>query len=548
MIETAEQKFSFAEFELDTATRRLLKAGQPITLNPKAFDLLSVLVSEHGRILSKDELLETVWANQFVEENNLTVHISALRKIFGEKKGEHRFIATVPGKGYKFVAEVNHAPIENFRANQNNSNADDSEQTALQIAASDRFVADETLVGRAREIVEIKNLIGRVAPNLITLTGAGGAGKTSLARAVGDDLQAEFADGVFFVELAAIRDAELVAPTIMKTLGATESDNQNFAETLKNFLRDRRVLLILDNFEQIIRAAPLVKELLAAAANLKILITSRIALRLENETEFVVAPLAVPPEDAHLSFEKLSDFSAVRLFLKRAKIVKPHFNLNGENAAAIAGICRRLDGLPLAIELAAARVKLLSPQSIYTRLEHSLNLLTRSQSASQRTMRETINWSYELLEPDERNLFRRLAVFVGGFTIEAAENVNGNEWTMTSQTVLDLLTALAENNLLAIKEQTDGGVRLQMLEVVREFALECLETSGEADAVRRSHSEFFLALAEEAEPFLEGEAANKWLEKLEIEHDNVRAALALVFEKTIRRQRRESPPPFAPFG
>ncbi len=526
-MEQAEKTFSFAGFELDTAKRLLLKDGQPLVLNPKAFDLLSVLVKNCGQILSKENLLETVWENQFVEENNLTVHISALRKIFGEKKGEHHFIVTIPGKGYKFVAEIWNG--------DGNSLAKADEL----LPKSDKLVVGEAIIGRAAEIAEIKSLFGNEAIGLITLTGAGGAGKTSLAKVAGNDLKADFADGVFFVELAAVRDTELVVPTIMQTLGASETANQNFAEVLKSFLRTRQILLILDNFEQITVAAPLVSELLDASAKLKILITSRVALHLENETEFPVKPLSIPPPNANLSPEKLSGYAAVELFVKRAKTVKPNFALSSENAKAITGICHKLDGLPLAVELAAARVKLLSPESIFTRLENSLNLLTgNAPDYFQRTMRETIGWSYDLLEPDEQNLFRQLAIFAGGFTIEAAESVvrhhlpvDDNEQRTIDNgkptiEVLNLIESLIDNNLLTVREQWVGDARLQMLEVVREFALEMLEKTGEFSELQQIHAQYFLSLAEEAEPFLMSKMSNEWLAKLENEHDNFRAALA----------------------
>ena len=540
MIETVEKTFSFAEFELDTAKRLLLKAGQPLALNPKAFDLLTVLVNKHGQIVSKDELLETVWEGSFVEENNLTVHISALRKIFGEKKNEHQFIATIPGKGYKFVAEIRNGN-ENFLVKVNE--------------LPRNFADGEGIIGRKTEIAEIKHLFRHKGIDLITLTGAGGAGKTSLAQTVGNELKTDFADGVFFVELAAVRSAELVAPTIMQTLGANESGVQNYVEILKSFLRTRQILLILDNFEQIAVAAPLVGELLESSAKLRILITSRVALHLESETEFPVNPLRVPPPNANLSLEKLSDYASFELFVKRAKTIKPNFNLNEENARAIAGICTKLDGLPLAIELAAARVKLLSPESILERLKNSLNLLTsgaKDLPERQRTMRETIQWSYDLLDENEQSLFRRLAVFAGGFTVEAAElvcdlsespalaggfsaptNAGGSD-----KPTLDLLTSLVENNLLTVKEQENDDARLQMLEVVREFAAECLENSGEAENIRRRHAEFFLALAEETEPLLLTENVVRALEKLDAEHDNLRAALRWLLSREVEMMAR----------
>ena len=506
MIETAEKTFSFAEFELDTVKRRLLKAGQAVALNPKAFDLLTVLVKNHEQILSKEELLETVWEGSFVEENNLSVQISALRKIFGEKKGVHQFIVTVPGKGYCFVAKVRTADLAEAEAVEKKSAA---RQDGFQIVAPEVSGEGESIIGREREIAEIKDLLRRGVAAIITLTGAGGSGKTSLARAIAGELSTDFSDGIFFIELAALTNPELVAPTIANALGLQGSGGKTPVEILLDSLRERSVLLVLDNFEQLISTAPLLKKLANSSAHLKILVTSRAALKLPNERESIVAPLAVPPRDGTFSLEKLAEFSAVRLFAERARAAKPSFILIEENAPVIAEICQRLDGLPLAIELAAARVKLLSLPAILARLENSLNLLTggaKDLAPRQRTMRAAIEWSYNLLGEKEKHLFGHLAVFAGGFTIEAAEAITEAEIQANAQTgslsVLDLITSLIDNNLLVAKELPDGNVRLRMLEVVREFALECLRAGGEREILQQKHAEFFLALAEEAAPHL----------------------------------------------
>ncbi len=550
MIETKEQTYSFAEFEIDASKRRLSKNGSPVALNPKAFDLLLALIENRGRIVQKEELLEAVWANQFVEENNLTVHISALRKIFGEKKGEHKFIVTIPGKGYKFVAGENlSVPISPAAATQ------------FSTPAAKNFNDGTAIIGRAAEIAEIKSVLRESGKCLLTLTGAGGSGKTKLARAVAVELQADFADGVFFVELAAVNRAELVISAIAQSLEVKESGEKSLLDALKDFLRSREILLVLDNFEQLLSAANLLKELLDSAANLKIVVTSRTLLHLKFEREKIVSPLAVPPPKSNLSAEELSEYAAVELFAVRARAAKPGFALNAENASVIAEICNKLDGLPLAIELAAVRVKLLSPPAISARLENSLKLLTGGANdlpERQRTMRGAIEWSYELLDAEEQILFRRLAVFANGFTVEAAEAVLSEPPAVTSGltspdsklnsndslvnirppaaaggsdlSALDLLTSLIDNNLLVQIETASGNERLRMLEVVREFAFEKLEKLGEMEDLRSVHARFFLALAEAAEPFLQGEKANEWLEKLEAEHDNFRAALGWSLE------------------
>ena len=401
------------------------------------------------------------------------------------------------------------------------------------------------IIGREKEIAEIQDLLRRTDLPLLTLTGIGGTGKTKLAKAVARELLPDFKDGVFFVEIAAITNPELVALTIAQPLGVNEAGNKPVLEALKNFLHEKNLLLVVDNFEQVIDAAPIIAELIAAAKGLKILITSRVLLHLSAEREFVVSPLAVPSEFSQISLEEFSKYEAINLFVERAQKAKPSFALTEENARCVAEICARLDGLPLAIELAAARIKILSSSAILAKLENRLKLLTggaRDLPARQQTMRGAVTWSYDLLSEVEKYLFRRLAVFAGGFTFEAAESVvncqlsvDGKEETshkhgtaddeQLSVEVLDGITSLVEQSLLLSKEQANGTIRFRMLEVVREYALETLKASGEAEILRRSHVVYFLMLGEEAEPHLLTAQSVKWLNRLEEEHDNLRAAL-----------------------
>lgn len=524
---------SFEEFLLDPLRRILKKDDKTVSLNPKTLDLLIVLIEKAGAVVEKNELLDKVWTDQFVEENNLTVHVAALRKALGEKKGEHKFIVTVPGRGYSFVAEIRQdalennslAPLQTF--NLENPN---------ELKGISDFDRSSALIGRARELAEIKNLLLSDAFRLITLTGTGGSGKTTLARAVGNDVSGHFADGVFFVELVAADNADLAVSVIAQTFGVKESGDKSLVEAMVNYLRDKRILLILDNFEQILSAAPFVRKLINSTEHLKILVTSRAPMRVNGEHEMTVAPLDVPPRELILSGDNLNDYASTALFARRAQDTRRSFALTDDVAQTISEICRRLDGLPLAIELAAARVKLLAPQAILARLENSLKLLTggaRDLPERQRTMRDAIRWSYDLLERDEQILFRRLSVFRGGFTVEAAEFLaeeNGGNLPVASAPVLDLLTSLADNNLLILKQQNDENARLQMLEVVREFAFEVLQETMETENARRVHAEFFLRLAEEAEPLLHGEKGKEWHEKLDTEHDNLRAALGWSLE------------------
>ena len=384
------------------------------------------------------------------------------------------------------------------------------------------------LVGREKEIAEIENLLRREDIRLVTMTGVGGAGKTRLAQAVAERALQDFSDGVFFVELAAITNPELVASTIAQTLGAKEAGGKPILEVLKDYLCEKQMLIVIDNFEQVTDAAPNIAELVSAA-NLKILITSRVLLHLSKEREFIVPPFALPNNTAQISLDELSNYEAIKLFVERARNVKPNFALREDNAKSVTEICSRLDGLPLAIELAAARVKILSPRAILAKLENRLKLLTggaRDLPARQQTMRGAVEWSYDLLNEDEKTLFRRLAVFAGGFTFEAAEAVCGGSDLL----ILDLITSLVNKSLLVAKEQADGEQRFRMLEVVREYALESLEKNNEAEAMRRSHAAYFLALGEEAEPHLTGAESVKWLNRLEDEHDNLRDALAWLLE------------------
>jgi predicted ATPase/class 3 adenylate cyclase/Tfp pilus assembly protein PilF len=384
------------------------------------------------------------------------------------------------------------------------------------------------LVGREREIEEITERLRSDQVRLLTLTGPGGTGKTRLALQAAADLLEEFDDGVFFVALAAITVPALVAPTVARTLGLTERGAQPPEELLNGYLRDSQMLLLLDNFEQVLESAPLLDELLSWAPNLKILVTSRTPLRLYGEHEFPVPPLSLPDPSSLATLESLTRYEAVRLFAERAKAVNPNFSLTQENIPAVAEICARLDGLPLAIELAGARVRMLPPQALLRRLSNRLELLKggpRDLPARQQTLRATIDWSYDLLSEEEKTLVGRFSVFSGGSTLEAIEALCGTEEDLPVDT-LEGVSSLLEKSLLRQEEGPEGEPRFVMLETVQEYAHEKLEESGEAEEIKRAHAEYFLALAEEADPALKGPDQMEWLRRLEAEHDNMRAALS----------------------
>ncbi|MGI8607240.1 MAG: BTAD domain-containing putative transcriptional regulator, partial [Gaiellaceae bacterium] len=378
------------------------------------------------------------------------------------------------------------------------------------------------LVGRRIELAAVTGLLRRSDVRLLTVTGTGGTGKTRLALAAAEELALELHEGVYFVDLAPLTAAHLVATRVADALGVAEAGPRPLVDTLKHVLRRRTLLLVLDNFEHLLEAAPLVGELLAAAPGLTALVTSRAPLRVSGEHEYSLAPLGVPSSAEAASPEALALNDAAALFTARAVAVRPEFAITPANAVEIAGICSELDGLPLALELAAARMKLLSPETLLERLRSRRDTLgsgARDLPARQHTLRSTIDWSYELLGSGEQELFARSAVFVGGFTVEAAEAVCGAG--------LDLVGSLVDQSL--VRRLADEEPRFAMLETVREYARERLVSSGEAEAVRSRHAEYFLTLAERLESTIREPST---LAAIQREHDNLRVALAFFNESS----------------
>ena len=383
-------------------------------------------------------------------------------------------------------------------------------------------------IGREREVETVGKLLDTSDVRLLTLTGAGGTGKTRLALQAAADRLEEYEDGVYFIDLASLTNPSLVPSAVAHELGVAEVPGQPIQDTLKAHLADKEMLLLLDNFEQVLGAAALVPRLLASSPQLKVIATSRAALRVRGEQEYPVPTLSVPDIRRLPSLGNLSEYDSVRLFVERARSVKPDFKVSSENGPAIAEICYRLDGLPLAIELAAARTRMFPPQSLLSRLASRLKVLTggaRDLPQRQQTLRGAIDWSYELLGEEDKALFARLSVFVGGRSFEAIEAVCNPEEDLD---VLSSIESLLEKSLLRQEEGLGGEPRFVMLETIHEYAREKLEECGEE--YQRRHAEYFLALAEEGEPELRGPRQGEWLERLEAEHDNLRAALSWSLE------------------
>jgi len=391
------------------------------------------------------------------------------------------------------------------------------------------------LVGRDREVAGVTELLLRPEVRLVTITGPGGIGKSRLALEVARHIADDFSGGVHLVPLASITEPDSLATVIAQSLLVREKTPGPDLERLKESLQktpNRPLLLLIDNFEHMISAAPVLAELLAAAPQLKLLVTSRAALRVYDEHEFPVPPLACPNSKSVASLDLLSQYSAVALFVQRAAAVKPDFKLTDENASAIVEICARLDGLPLAIELAAARIKLLSPAALRTRLESRLQLLTggaRDLPARQQTLRQAIDWSYDLLSGPEQRLFRRLSVFAGGCTLEAVESVCDTRRDLEID-LLDGMSSMVDKSLVRQIDQPDGEPRFVMLETLREYGLEKLAASGDEHFTRRAHAAYCLVLGEEAAASESGAETPEWQRRIDVEHDNFRAALEWLIE------------------
>jgi non-specific serine/threonine protein kinase len=472
--------YRFGTIEVRPAERRVLVEGAAAPLGARAFDLLVALIENRDRVMAKDELLALVWPGVVVEENNLQVQVSTLRKLLGAQA-----VATLPGRGYRFTLRPDEGPAASAGPRHN-----------LPVELN-------TFVGRADETAEVAALLAQ--SRLVTVTGVGGAGKTRLTLHVAAAALAAFRDGVWLVELAPVAEERHVPLAVATALGVGEGD-------LAAHAARRNLLVVLDNCEHLLRGcAEVARSLLTAGPGVRILASSREPLRIAGEAAYVLPPLARA--------------QAIELFVDRARAANPDFEVSLEASPAVAEICSRLDGLPLAIELAAARVRALSVARIAERLDDRFRLLTggdRTAMARQQTLRASIDWSYDLLSGPERVLLRRLAVFAGGWTLEAAESVAGGGEVGRDSPVLDLLTGLVEKSLVSMEA---NGSRYRLLETVRSYALEQLAASGEVERLRDRHLRWFLDFASRARPQLLGPEQASWFARVDLERDNLLAAL-----------------------
>ncbi len=516
-METNSSTYQFGEFTLDVGRGCLLRRAEEVKLRPKVYEALKYLVLNPGRLIGKQEFMQAIWPDSFVTDDSLVQCTIELRRALGDH--DQRLLKTVPRRGYIFTAQVIQATSPEKSSDRPVSEASNT-PTVCTVARNlfDLPTPRTSLIGRDREVETAVDLLRQPNVRLLTLTGAGGAGKTRLAIAVASAIASEFSAGVQFVGLASITDSDLVATALAKSLDLPEVSNRTVPELLHDYLQGTGpFLFVLDNFEQVLPAATLVTDTLAACPSLKVLVTSRSALRLYGEQEFPVTPL--------------EQDSAVQLFVNRAMAARPNFTVTSENSETIREICLRLDGLPLAIELAAPRTKLLSPRAILDRLQSRLHLLTGGAvdlPERQQTLRNTIDWSHGLLNESEQKLFRRFSVFAGGCTLEAAEAVC-NTGRDLGIDVFDGLASLVDKNLAQRMDLPAAEARFNMLETVREYAIERLVSSGEEAATHRAHAAYCLVLAEEGNPELSPAERDLWLSRCDLEIDNFRSALDWLF-------------------
>ena len=512
-----ERAISFGSFRLLPSQRLLLEGDQPVRLGSRALDILAVLAENAGRLVPKEELIARVWPKVFVEESNLKIQVSALRRALGDGQGGNRYIVTVPGRGYEFVVPIGLT----------------AEPAAMPAAAVSQPgthnlpLAMTRMIGREEAVAALVSRLPR--QRLVTVVGPGGIGKTTVALAVAERMIADYEDGVWLVDLAPLSDPRLVPSAVATVLGL-EVRTENPLPGLVAGLRDRRMLLLLDNCEHVIdAAASLAAAVLSGVPGVDILATSREPLGVAGEREHRLEPLGSPETSSGLTAAEAAVFPAVQLFVERATAVVDDFALTDANTTMVAEICQRLDGLPLAIEFAAPRVEVLGVEGLAAGLDRSLPLLTarrRTTMPRHRTMRAVVDWSYGLLSEDEQRFFRALGIFAGGFTAEAAAAVASD--SMTGIDAIDGLADLVAKSLV-VADVSDTKPRFRLLDTTRAYAIEQLDESGEREPIARRHADYYRQLFERAEAEAPTRTAGEWLADYAAEIDNLRAALDWAF-------------------
>ena len=504
---------AFGPFRLFVAQRLLLEGDRPARLGNRAFDILTALVERAGEIVGKQELIARVWQKTFVEEANLKIQVSALRRALGDGQGGRRFVATIPGRGYSFVARVRfveppQAPMP---------------AATTHLEAHNLPHAVTRMIGREEAMAALASRLS--SERIATIVGPGGIGKTTVALAVAERLIASYEDGVWLVDLAPLRDPRLVPSAVATVLGLGIR-TENPLPSLIAGLRDKRLLLVLDTCEHVIDAvAGLVMAVLDSAPRVNILLTSRERLKVAGEAEYRLGPLSNPQPSSRLTAAEASAFPAVQLFVERVSAIVEDFALTDATAQPVVEICRRLDGLPLAIEFAAPYVADLGVEGLAARLDDSLPLLGargRKKTPRHRTMRAVIDWSYSLLSEDEQRFFRAIGIFNGGLTAEAAAAV------VVSSNSIDRLADLVSKSLV-VADVSGASLRFRLLDTTRAFAIDKLGASGEHERIARGHAEYYRSLFERAEIEVAVRPRGKWLADYVREIDNLRAALDWAF-------------------
>ncbi len=519
------EAFVFGPFRLLVARRELLAHGVPVTMGQRAFEILLTLVSRHGQLVTKDELMAEVWPGVVVEENNIQVHISAVRKVLAAAGDGDRYLLTVAGRGYRFLAPVTReSPGEPKTAGVD----DQSAPAGADIGAATNNLPQQltSLIGREADLAEIK---ARLRDHrLVTLTGSGGVGKTRLSIEAGRSLLDRYLDGVWLAELAPLNDAQLVTSIVADALGVSLSATAGGLDTLTSALRTKQLLLIIDNCEHVIAEAARVAEaLMRGCPRLSILASSRERMAIAGESVIRVPSLPAPQPDEAATAARACDYAAVRLFVERANALGCGFALTDANAATVASICRRLDGIPLAIELAVPRLKVLPVDKLARGLDERFRLLTggsRTALPRQQTLHALIDWSYGLLSDAEKTLLARLSVFLGTTSLASISSVVGGD-DMPPEQIGDLLLSLVEKSLVHADLDSNDS-RYGLLESTRYFAAEKL---ADAPALRRRHAEHFAARFAQATSAWETTPTREWIASYASDVDNLRGALDWAF-------------------